>query len=123
MPVKRLSPKALEQLLDGRTREAATCVVKFYSNTCDMCHNLKEYYETLSEDQDYSDLYFFAFNIADRASVQEELQFKGTPTIALLQVPSTPQKPRIRVMPDPEEPNQQTWYKIKDIRNFIEKEK
>ena len=32
MTVQRLSIKALNSLLDGKTREAATCLIKFYSN-------------------------------------------------------------------------------------------
>lgn len=123
MAVKRLSEKALKQIMAGRTTEAATCIIKFYSNTCPMCHNLKEYYDDISEDKKYSDLYFFAFNLEDGHKIEKLLNFQGTPTIALMRTTSTPQKPKIRIMRDPEEPNDKTWYRTKDIRNFIDKER
>lgn len=123
MAVSRLSEKALKKIIAGKTNVPATCVVKFYSNTCPMCHNLKEYYEDISEDKKYSDLYFFAFNLDDGHKIEQLLNFEGTPTIVLMRTTSTPQKPKIRIMQDPEEPNEKTWYKTKDICKFIDKEK
>ena len=113
MAVKRLSEKALNKIMAGQTTEAATCIVKFYSNTCPMCHNLKEYYEDISKDEKYSDLHFFAFNLDDGSKIQERLKFHGTPTIVLMHTTSTSQKPKVRIMEDPEDPHSLTWYKVK----------
>ena len=61
MSVDRLSKKALQKILSGKVKEDATCVVKFYSNDCPLCHNLKDKYEEIAGK--YNDVYFFAFNI------------------------------------------------------------
>ena len=123
MAVRRLSERALKQIMAGKTTDAATCIIKFYSNRCPMCHSLKEYYEDISEDEKYSDLYFFAFNLDDGHNIEKLLKFEGTPTIVLMRTTSTPQKPKITIMQEPEEPSEKTWYKTKDIRKFIDKEK
>ena len=49
------------------------------------------------------------------------LNFDGVPSICMMKVGDS--KPRIRVMPEPESPNQDTWYAPSDIKSFIEKEK
>ena len=48
MSVDRLSTEGLKKILGGKVKEDATCVIKFYSNDCHLCHNLKEYYEDIS---------------------------------------------------------------------------
>ena len=121
MTVARLSKSALQKILQGRVSEEATCVIKFYSNGCHYCHELHEPYTKLAEE--YEDLYFFAFNLDDGHNIEKLLKFEGTPTIVLMRTTSTPQKPKIRIMQEPEEPSEKTWYKTKDIRKFIDKEK
>jgi len=121
MPVQRLSKEALQKILRGHVKEETTCVIKFYSNTCHLCHNLQEYYQDLADDGDYSDLHFFAFNIDDYPRAERLLNFNGVPTISLVKTGGT--KPKVRVLPDPEEPNDLTWYKTSEIKQFIEKEK
>ena len=59
MSVQRLSFAALKKILEGKLKEKATCVVKFYSGSCRYCHALKDYYEDISHQ--YEDVYFFAF--------------------------------------------------------------
>jgi thiol-disulfide isomerase/thioredoxin len=119
MKVQRLSKGALDKILGGTIKEDAICVIKFYSNGCDMCHNLKEYFETIA--QDYEDLHFFAFNVDDYPMVEKQLKFNGVPTISLIK--AGPRKPTIRILQEPEKPNEKTWYRVKDIKNFIERER
>ena len=121
MSVSRLSIQSLKKLVTGQVDESATCVVKFYSNGCHFCHNLKEYYEEISNAEEYSDMHFFAFNIDDYPQIERQLNLNGVPSISLLKTGS--KKIKIRTLSDPEKPNEKTWYKVKDIKDFINKEK
>jgi len=116
MPVKRISAQSLNQLLNGETSETATCMIKVYSNSCDMCHNLKEYYEDIAEK--YKDIYFYAFNIGDDVDLEKRLGFRGVPTI--LKIQSTPPNSRVDILGEPHTPNDLTYYRSSDIKNFIE---
>jgi len=89
-----------------------------------MCHNLKEYYIDIADDEKYTDLHFFAFNVDGERNIDRRLDFDGTPSIGLIKVhPQNKRKPKIRILKDPEKPNPETWFTTKDIRQFIEKEK
>jgi thiol-disulfide isomerase/thioredoxin len=123
MSVSRLSPTALKKILAGKVKEDATCVIKFYSNGCHLCHNLKSYYEDLSKSEDYQDIHFFAFNVDNYPQIEKQLKFNGVPTISLIKTYVNDTKPKIRVLPDPGEPNENTWYRVKDIHQFIKEEK
>lgn len=128
--IERLSKEALKKMLAGQVREPATCVIKFYSNTCPMCHALKEYYLQVASDykapteegeqENNPSLHFFAFNIADYPEAQSALDFSGVPTIIMIKTSKS--RPKIRVLGDPEEPNKNTWYTTKQIKEFINKE-
>ena len=119
MKVKRLSKSSLQNILNGKITEEATCVIKFYSNGCHFCHKLKNTYEEVSET--FPDVHFFAFNIADYPIVQRKLKFRGVPTISIIN--AGPNTPNIKVMPEPKKPDKSTWYTADNIKNFIEKEK
>lgn len=119
MNVNRLSKKALQKILSGQLKERATCVVKFYSNSCPLCHNLKESYEEIAEE--YRDIHFFAFNIGDYPEAEKILDFSGVPTISLIKTGG--HQPRIRILADPPKPYENMWYNPTDIIEFIEKEK
>jgi|TARA_Y100000296_G_scaffold54139_1_gene62031 thioredoxin-like negative regulator of GroEL len=119
MKIKRLSKSSLENILKGKLREEATCVVKFYSNGCHMCHKLKERYEEIAES--FPDVHFFAFNIADYPGIQKRLEFKGVPTISVFRARHN--QTDIKVMPEPSKPDKTTWYTTENIKIFIEKEK
>ena len=119
MPVARLSKSALQKILQGKVKEEATCVVKFYSNGCHYCHELHDFYTKLADD--YEDLHFFAFNVDDYPQVEKIIGFKGIPTLCLIKTGTN--TPSRRVMPDPKTPHKKMWYHPKDIRKFIEKEK
>ena len=123
MSVARLSISGLKKILAGKVKEDATCVIKFYSNECHLCHNLKEYYEEISDIDGYNKIHFFAFNVDNYPAIEKQLSFKGVPTISLIKTYSTPRKPKIRILGDPENPQEHTWYTTKAIKDFIEKEK
>ena len=119
MKVARLSTAALKKILQGKVNDEATCIIKFYSNGCHYCHELHEPYMKLAAD--YEDIYFFAFNVNDYPQVEEIVGFEGIPTLCLIKTGTT--TPTRRVMADPNIPHKVTWYHMRDIRAFIEKEK
>lgn len=122
MAVNRISERALRKLMKERIEEDALCVVKFYSNTCDYCSALHDYYMDISNDYgEEENVYFFAFNIADTKELKQIIKINGVPTIAAVKTGLL--KPRIRILEDPEPPNKKTWYYAKDIKNFVDKEK
>tara|TARA_R100000005_G_C4845162_1_gene114501 strand:+ start:12 stop:383 length:372 start_codon:yes stop_codon:yes gene_type:complete len=123
MSVSRLSAEALNKILKGKVKEDSTCVVKFYSNDCHLCHALQDYYIDISNEEQYSDVHFFAFNIDDNQMIEKRLKFNGVPTITMIKTYASDMKPRVRVLSDPPEPNEKTWYTTKYIRNFITEEK
>tara|TARA_Y100000592_G_scaffold91115_1_gene150676 strand:- start:9947 stop:10321 length:375 start_codon:yes stop_codon:yes gene_type:complete len=122
MPVTRISNESLDKLLQGKVKEAATCVLKFYSNGCHMCHSLSSYYKDISDDEKYKDLHFFAVNIDDYPELERKLKFKGVPTIFILHSNIGNRAPILRMIEEPENPNDKTWYKVSDIKKFIDRE-
>ena len=119
MKIKRLSKASLQNILNGKITEEATCVIKFYSNNCHYCHKLKGLYEEISDA--FPTIHFFAFNIADYPQIQKRLKFKGVPTISLVNGGRT--TPEVKIMSEPGKPDKETWYPGDSIKIFIEKEK
>ncbi len=117
MAVERISLGALNKLLTGEA-SPAQCVIKFYSNSCDLCHALSEYYVDIS--REYKDLHFFAFNVEDHPTLLEDLGINGVPTITFLEAGNADAK--LKILDDPDVPHEKTWYTTKYIKNFIEKE-
>ena len=123
MAVDRLSIEGLRKIVAGKVREDATCVIKFYSNHCEMCHNLKDYYEDISNNDEYENIHFFAFNVDSYPAIEKQLSFNGVPTISLIKTYTSQRKPKIRILADPSDPSEKTWYKSSDITDFIGREK
>ena len=123
MIIPRLSLSALEKILQGEVTEDATCVVKFYSNGCHLCHALQEYYAAIAEEERYSDLHFFAYNVDDHPTIEKKLKFDGVPTISVIRSQQGKRKSAVRIMPEPDKPNDKTWYRVSEIKKFIDKEK
>lgn len=127
MNVKRISNDGLQKILHNKVLSPVTCVVKFYSNNCHLCHALQEYYVQIANQYELdSDIVFYAFNIEDDPSISKMLKFEGVPTIAVVNpVPGSSQKllSKHRVLSEPEKPNDKTWYRVSDIKKFIEEEK
>ena len=117
--VTRISKKALQKLLSGKTKEPFNAIIKVYGNNCHYCHELKNSYSSISDN--FNDVLFFAFNIADYLELEKILNFSGVPTIVFIQNNGTISK--IRVMPEPKNPHKKTWYTAKGIEDFINKEK
>lgn len=123
MPVSRIEAESLNKIMSGGITDegTTTVVVKFYSNGCHYCHALSDYYIDLSEQDNYDNIYFFAFNVDDTPEVAEKLSLNGVPSIALFQTRNG-SCIKTRVMEDPDNPHDKTWYTIKQIKNFIDRE-
>jgi hypothetical protein len=122
MSIDRLSNTALQKILNGKVKENVSCVIKFYSNDCHLCHALSDYYKDIAEAEEMSDIHFFAFNINDNPGMESKLKFNGVPTISVIKMSDVAKKPRVRIMPDPDPPHEKTWYYANDIKEFINKE-
>lgn len=121
MAVTRISRDALDNILKGQVKESATFVLKFYSNGCHLCHNLKDYFEDVSNREEYSELHFFAYNIDDYPELENHLRFKGVPTIFVAHTHISNRRPKLYLLPEPEEPNDKTWYRVSDICKFLDR--
>jgi len=122
MPVNRIYEKALRNLVKESIDEEALCVVKFYSNGCEYCHHLHEYYVDISDEyEDKNNIHFFAFNVEDAEDLDKIIKINGVPTIASIKTGLV--KSKVRILEDPVPPNNKTWYFSKDIKNFVEREK
>tara|TARA_A100001011_G_scaffold385744_2_gene460291 strand:+ start:6707 stop:7081 length:375 start_codon:yes stop_codon:yes gene_type:complete len=122
MPVNRISRQSLNDILTGTVSEDATCVIKFYSNNCHMCHSLHDYYLDISNVEKYENVHFFAFNIDDDPNIETDLNFKGVPTLFVIHSHIGNRPATLRMMPEPDDPSDATWYKVKEIKKFIDKE-
>jgi len=122
MAVTRISRESLDNIIRGAVKENSTFVLKFYSNGCHLCHNLKDYFVDISNKEKYKDLHFFAYNIDDYPELERKLKFKGVPTVIIIHTNIGNRPPKIVLLPEPENPNEHTWYRSSDICNFIDRE-
>jgi thiol-disulfide isomerase/thioredoxin len=118
MTIQRLSNKAFEQIMAGKTKTPVSCVIKLYSNTCHLCRALKEPYEEVAKS--FDDVHFFAFNADESPPLEEHLGVNGVPSIIFVR---TGARPHIDVLkdPPPDKTHSETWYHLEDIKNFIER--
>ena len=121
MAVTRISRDALDNVLRGDIKENSTFVLKFYSNNCHLCHNLKDYFVDVSNKEEYKDLHFFAYNIDDYPELEDRLRFKGVPTIFVVNTHISNRRPKLHLLPEPDDPNDKTWYRVSDICNFLDR--
>ena len=117
MTVKRISNAAFEVLLSGDTRQSASCVIKFYSNRCHFCHELKKDYLEISKE--FDEVHFFAFNTDDYPFLDKLINIQGVPTIAYIR---TGRQPYVSILSEPADSHGLTWYHKQDIIDFIKKE-
>tara|TARA_X000001388_G_C2177221_1_gene102138 strand:+ start:355 stop:624 length:270 start_codon:yes stop_codon:yes gene_type:complete len=87
-----------------------------------MCHSLHDYYLDISNVEKYENVHFFAFNIDDDPNIETDLNFKGVPTLFVIHSHIGNRPATLRMMPEPDDPSDATWYKVKEIKKFIDKE-
>jgi len=120
MSVSRISKDAILKMIKGTVTvpEETTCVVKFYSNGCHMCHALSSYYREISDS--YDSILFFAFNVDDDDEIPSKLNLNGVPSLTMFKI-NKGKKAKITNLADPEKPNEKTWFTVKQIKSFIDK--
>ncbi len=121
MPVSRISKESILKMMKGSVavNEETTCVIKFYSNGCHLCHALSSYYKDISDS--YDNVMFFAFNIDDDDEIPIKLKLNGVPSLSVFKI-NKGKKAKIRNLADPEKPNEKTWFTVGQIKNFIDKD-
>ena len=120
MPVSRISKEAILKMMSGKVKveKETPCVIKFYSNGCHLCHTLSSYYKDISDS--YDDVLFFAFNIDDDDEIPTKLNLNGVPSLTMFKI-NKGKKAKILNLPDPERPNNETWFTVGQIKNFIDR--
>jgi hypothetical protein len=66
---------------------------------------------------------FYAYNVDDDPGVEKRLKFDGVPTIVAINPnPDAPSSKRAQcmILEEPENPHPKTWYKLRDIKKFID---
>ena len=116
MSISRISRPALSRILKNELKTPISCFIKFYSNSCPFCVNLKPFFHDVADKYQNEQNHFYAFNIADDPSVAKKLKFKGVPTIVYI---STGQSPKVNVLKDPKEADEDLYYHPEDILEFV----
>ena len=115
MKITRLSNKALDKILRGRTNEPASCVIKFYSNKCHFCKALKDVSEEIADS--FDNVHFFAFNVDEYpGDLSKRIPIDGVPSIAFVQ---TGKSTKVSLLEDPIDTDETTWYTADHINEFI----
>jgi thiol-disulfide isomerase/thioredoxin len=119
--IQRIDKKSVIKILDGAIEGPHSVVIKFYAPHCSLCHNLSSYYKDIAES--YDDVLFFAFNMEDDEGqdLERKYGFSGIPTFFHIKASGTNTK--VTLMPEPDNPNEHTWYRVEDIKKFINKHK
>ena len=120
MAVSRISKAGILKMLKGNVSVSSDtlCVIKFYSNGCHLCHALSQYYQEISDS--YENVLFYAFNVDDDDEVPSRFNLNGVPSISMMSVKKG-KKAKTKHLPDPENPNSETWFTVGEIKRFIDK--
>lgn len=116
--IQRIDKASVIKILDGQVKGKHSIVIKFYAPHCGLCHNLSDYYKEIAGS--YDDIMFFAFNMDDdNGELEQKYGFYGIPTF--FHVKTAGNKTKATLMPEPNEPNEHTYYRVSEIKEFIDK--
>ena len=119
---QRINRTDLEKIMDGGVDEKHSVMIKFYSQTCHMCHALAPIYMRVSDK--HEDVLFYVYNmLEDQASdiIEAKYGLDGVPSLCFVRTGG--EHTKIKMMPNPEKPDNDTWYYEDDINEFIERYK
>ncbi len=117
---QRIDKKSLEMIMDGEVDDKHSVVIKFYSSQCYLCHGLAPIYKRISEQ--HEDVMFYVFNTQkDGQYLEAKYGFDGVPTICFVRTEG--KSTRIKILPEPDKPDDATWYYEDQINEFIERYK
>lgn len=117
--IQRIDRGSVIKILDGKIDDEHSIVIKFYAPHCQYCHNLADYYKEIAKS--YDDVLFFAFNMDDGLDLEQKYGFYGVPTF--IHAKTAGKNTKVSIMPDPADPNEKTWYRVRDIEQFINENK
>jgi thiol-disulfide isomerase/thioredoxin len=123
LQIVRITPESLEKILEGDIEEENyTCIIKFYSQHCPLCVKLAPVYKQVVERNPEDNRYYFVFNVNDVGpSLDDIIKINGVPSFAMIRSENGKRKPAVTVMEDPDDPDEETWYTVRDIEKFINK--
>ena len=119
---QRINREDLEKIMDGGVAEKHSVMIKFYSQTCFMCHALAPIYMRISDK--HEDVLFYVYNMLEDAAgeiIEAKYGLDGVPSLCLVRTDG--EHTKIKMMPNPQEPDKETWYYEDDIDDFIERYK
>lgn len=111
--VQRITPQVLDSYINNSSKLKKPLIIKLYSNSCHLCHSLRQTYERLSNK--YLQYNFYACNVEDEEGLEEKYGFSGVPTI--LKIEPNSKKPK--VLADPSEPDKFQWYPERYLEDFL----
>jgi thiol-disulfide isomerase/thioredoxin len=119
--IVRITPAALKKIFNGVINEQQyTCIVKFYSQHCTFCDKLAPLYREAVLRNSSDERYYFVFNVNDMGPALDDLvKLNGVPSFAMIKSSKRKGKPIVRIMEDPREPDESTWYTLRDLEKFI----
>ena len=118
MSISRISTPALGRILNKKVKNPISCFIKFYSNSCPFCVNLKPFFHDVADKFENEQNHFYAFNISDDPSIAKKLKYKGVPTIVYI---NTGPSSKIEVLSDPSDPDEDLFYHPNDILDFVKR--
>ena len=119
---QRINKADLEQIMDGGVDEKHSVMIKFYSQTCYLCHALAPVYMRVSDQ--HEDVIFYVYNMAESDAgdiIEAKYGLDGVPSLCFVR--TNGEETKIKLMPNPETPDDKTWYYEQDIHEFIERYK
>lgn len=117
---QRIDKKDLEQIMDGKVEEKHSVMIKFYSSTCYLCHALAPIYMRLSDQ--HEDVLFYVYNMAEEDAgdlIEAKYGLDGVPSLCFVRTDG--ENTKIKMMPNPETPDKETWYYEQDMQKFVKR--
>ena len=117
--INRLPPRDLIRIFSGAITRKATCVIKFYSDTCPKCHNIRPMYKDIAKKYANKNIFFYTYNsIEYPPRFAEEMGLKGVPSFCLVE---TGPQPIIKVLGESAKKDRRTYYTRDEIETFIDR--
>lgn len=105
----------LPELID-LAKGPETSVIEFFTVTCKYCIAFQDMFDEIANS--FDDVKFYKMDVTDYPEIPQALMFNGVPSIVVING-ATRQK--YQFVPEPERPNEKTWYTKEYVKYFISK--
>tara|TARA_Y100000593_G_scaffold39218_1_gene75791 strand:- start:540 stop:893 length:354 start_codon:yes stop_codon:yes gene_type:complete len=102
-----------KNFIDDVLNNTKSCVVKFKSEGCHLCHGLAPTYKTLAEKYQ-NDFDFFTVDIDENKKLSDMFATTGVPTLCIFG------KEEAHEIPDPEQPDGSAWFTKEYIEDALD---